>query len=97
MVTVRVTNVGGRSGTAVPEVYVTDPPAAGEPPAQLAAFDTVHLRPRAAEPVTLSVPARSFESYVDGRWTTVPGRYTVSVGQSSASLPLSVTVPAPAR
>ncbi len=96
-VSVRVANVGPRTGTAVPQVYVTDPTAAGEPPAQLAAFATVTLPAHTARRLIMNVPASSFQAYLGGRWTVVPDRYTLSVGQSSASLPLSVRVPAPTR
>ncbi|HLH28017.1 MAG TPA: fibronectin type III-like domain-contianing protein, partial [Acidimicrobiales bacterium] len=96
-VSVRVANLGARRGVAVPEVYLTDPPAAGEPPNQLAAFSAVPLRPHAAARVTLEVPLRSFEAYLGAGWTTVPGLYTLSVGQSSVSLPLRAELPAPVR
>ena len=92
---VRVTNTGTRAGVAVPEAYLTYPPAAGEPPAQLAAFAPVALGPRRSRAVTLEVPSSSFRAYLDGGWTTVPGTYTLSVGQSSSDLPLSVSVRSP--
>ena len=95
LVTVRVSNVGKRAGTALPQAYLTYPPAAGEPPAQLAAFDRVTLAPGASRRVTMTVPASRFRGLPRWTWTVVPGTYTVSVGQSSASLPLSVQVPAP--
>jgi beta-glucosidase len=94
-VSVRVRNLGPRTGTAVPQVYITDPPAAAEPPAQLAAFSRVTLGPGETKRVTMTVPFSSFQAYLGGRWTVVPGRYTLSVGQSSGSLPLSAPVPAP--
>ena len=55
-VTVDVTNTGSSPGTEVPQVYLTDPAAAGQPPAQLAAFSTVTLAPR---PVQRGHPRRS--------------------------------------
>jgi beta-glucosidase len=93
--TVRVSNKGGVAGTAVPQAYLTYPTAAGEPPAQLVAFAPVTLGAGASRTVTLSVPASAFQSYLDGSWSTLPGTYTLSVGQSSADLPLSTPVPAP--
>ncbi len=90
-----VTNQGDRAGTAVPETYLTQPPAAGEPPNQLAAFSTVTLAPGRTRTVTLTVPSSAFRAYLGDSWTTVPGTYTLSVGQSSSNLPLSVAVPAP--
>jgi beta-glucosidase len=94
-VTVKVTNVGAREGTDVVQAYLTYPTAAGEPPAQLVAFLPVALQPGQTRAVTLAVPASSFQVYLNGGWTTVPGTYTVSVGQSSSNLPLSVTTTAP--
>jgi len=94
-VSVLVTNTGRRSGTEVPQAYLTDPVAAGEPPARLAAFTTVTLAPGRSRRVTMTVPASAFQAYLGTSWTTVPGVYTVSVGDSSSSLGLSSPVAAP--
>ncbi len=91
-VTVDVTNTGSRAGTDVPQVYLTDPAAAGQPPAQLVAFSPVTLAPGQTRAVTLAVPSSAFQSYLGGGWTTVPGPYTLAVGESSGDLPLSTTV-----
>ncbi len=92
--TVTVTNTGHRAGTAVPQAYLTQPAAAGEPPAQLVAFSAVALDPGRSRTVELHVPRSAFAAYLGGAWTTVPGTYTLSVGQSSADLPLSVPLTA---
>ncbi len=92
---VRVSNQGRVTGTDVPQAYLTFPAAAGEPPAQLVAFAPVTLAPGQSRTVTLPVPASAFEAYLDGTWSTVPGTYTLSVGESSADLRLSASVPAP--
>jgi beta-glucosidase len=93
--TVGVTNVGKRAGTDVLQAYLTYPPAADEPPAQLVAFYPVTLSPGQRRAVTLAVPASAFRAFLTGTWTTVPGAYTLSVGQSSSDLPLSTSVAAP--
>ncbi len=93
--TVTVTNSGAREGTDVVQAYLTYPAAADEPPAQLVAFYPVVLQPGQMRKVTLAVPASSFEAYLNGNWTSVAGIYTLSVGQSSSDLPLSVTTTAP--
>lgn len=74
------------------QAYLTFPAAADEPPRQLVAFAPVTLTSGASTRVTLQVPARAFESYLDGRWTTVGGTYTLGVGDSSASLALSTSL-----
>jgi beta-glucosidase len=93
--TVSVTNEGDRNGTVVPEAYLTQPPSADEPPDQLAAFSAITLTPRQTRTVRLTVPSSAFRAYLGDSWTTVPGSYTLSVGQSSSDLPLSVAVAAP--
>ncbi len=94
-VSVRVSNRGRRAGTDVPQAYLTFPPAAGEPPAQLVAFAPVKLDPGQSRTVTMTVPSTAFESYVGGAWSTVPGTYTVSVGESSDDLALRASVGPP--
>ena len=89
---VEVTNTGTRSGTAVPQAYLTFPVAAGEPPAQLAAFYPVALKPGRSRSVSLFIPASAFRAFIGGAWTSVPGRYRLSVGESSSDLPLSTAL-----
>jgi beta-glucosidase len=93
--TVEVTNRGSRSGTDVPQAYLTYPAAAGEPPAQLVAFQSVTLEPGSSRVITLSVPASAFQAFLGEAWTTVPGSYTLSVGESSANLPVSASLTMP--
>ena len=59
------------------------------------AFQPVTLGPGNSRVVTLSVPASAFQAFIGGAWTTVPGSYTLSVGESSANLPLSTSLAAP--
>lgn len=94
-VRVQVTNRGRVAGTDVPQVYLTFPAAAGEPPAQLVAFTPVALAPGQSRTVRLSVPSSAFQTYLNGGWTTVPGTYQLSVGESSGNLPLHAPVSAP--
>ncbi|MHB8497501.1 MAG: glycoside hydrolase family 3 C-terminal domain-containing protein [Acidimicrobiales bacterium] len=94
-VKVDVTDTGSRSGTALPQVYLTFPAAAAEPPAQLVAFAPTAVGVGQTRQVILSVPDTALRAYLSGSWTTVPGTYTLSVGQSSSSLPLSAAVSVP--
>jgi beta-glucosidase len=84
---VRMRNTGRRSGTDVVQAYLTFPRAAHEPPGQLAAFSPVTLAAGGSETVTLSVPAARLATYQAAGWTTVPGTYTIGVGDDSASQP----------
>jgi beta-glucosidase len=93
-VTVEVRNTGSRTGAEVAQVYVTDPASAGEPPRQLKGFAKVSLRPGQRKCVTLTLDRRAFSIWdvTAQNWTTVAGRYTVAVGDSSRNLPLSAPV-----
>jgi beta-glucosidase len=91
---VNVTNTGSRAGSEVAQVYVTDPAAAGEPPLQLKGFTRVQLAPGQTKHVMLKLDRRAFSIWDTNAqdWTTVPGQYTVRVGDSSANLPLAAPV-----
>jgi beta-glucosidase len=80
-----VRNAGARTGTAVPQVYVGMPPAAGEPPRQLKAFTKLRLEKGAARRVHFTLGRRAFAHWEDG-WKVTPGCYTVAVGPSSRAL-----------
>ncbi|GIH14359.1 beta-glucosidase [Rugosimonospora africana] len=97
-VTVDVTNTGDRAGADVVQVYLSYPPAAGEPPNQLRAFRKVSLDPGQTRTVSLTLDRDAFTVWNSSAqaWRTVAGTYPLSVGDSSADLPLhaSVTMPA---
>ncbi|GAA1131685.1 glycoside hydrolase family 3 C-terminal domain-containing protein [Nocardioides aquiterrae] len=86
-VTFTVRNTGDRAGAAVPQVYVSFPRSAGEPPKRLEGFDKLTLAPGKSRRVTIHLDRRAF-AYWDRGWTVDPGRYRISVGSSSRDLPL---------
>lgn len=92
LVQVRVTNVGLRSGADVVQAYVHYPSAAGEPPEQLRAFARVELAPSASKTVTMALPPSAFQVFSNGSFVTVPGNYSIDIGESSANLPLHLTL-----
>jgi beta-glucosidase len=89
-----VVNTGSRRGLAVPELYVADPAAAGEPPRQLKAYAKLSLARRQRRRVTLSLDYRSFAHWdiSAGAWRADPGCYGVLIGRSSRDLPLRAIV-----
>ena len=91
---VNVTNTGSRTGAEVAQVYLTDPPQAGEPAIQLRGFQKVTLRPGQTRHLTFHLDQRAFQIWNTAAqaWTTVDGTYTVRVGDSSANLPLHAPV-----
>ncbi len=89
-----VRNTGDRAGTAVPQVYVSAPKAAGEPPRQLKGFEKVRLAPGRSTTVSIPLHRRAFSrwSTAKRRWVVTPGRYRVHVGDSSRHLPLHASL-----
>jgi len=85
---VRVTNTGRVAGAEVVQLYVSDPPAADEPPLQLKGFATISLKPGESGDVTIPLPADAFSTWDEGThgWKVYPGTYTVSIGSSSRDL-----------
>jgi beta-glucosidase len=90
-----VTNAGSREGTDVVQSYVKFPLAAGEPPEQLKAIARVKLLPQATRRVALTIPISSLSIFLDNTSQVLAGKYQVSVGQSSADLPISLKVKIP--
>ncbi len=90
-----VTNSGQRPGAEVAQVYVSDTHAkVPRPMHELKGFERVQLAPGETKHVSVPLEARAF-AYWDERgkhWTIDPGRFTVSVGDSVATLPLTGTV-----
>jgi beta-glucosidase len=96
-VTFTVTNSGARAGVDVPQVYVGDPPAVGEPPKQLKGFQRVYLSPGQSQKVTIALDPMSFAYWNTGEneWMVRAGTYQVMVGSSSSDIAGqgSVTLP----
>ncbi|MCU1624894.1 MAG: glycosyl hydrolase [Frankiales bacterium] len=86
-----VTNTGKRAGAEVAQLYLSSPAAAHEPPKQLKGYRKVLLQPGQTQTVSLSLDARAFQYWSETAhsWQTATGCYTVRVGGSSASLPLT--------
>jgi beta-glucosidase len=95
-VTAQVTNTGSRVGSAVPELYLALPsqPGVPEPPLELKGYQKVQLDPGQTATVHFALNDRSFAYWnsAHNNWTVAPGCYGVSVGSSSADLPLTGTL-----
>ena len=90
-----VTNSGQRPGAEVAQVYVSDTHAkVPRPMHELKGFERVQLAPGETKHVSVPLDARAF-AYWDERgkhWTIDPGKFTISVGDAVAALPLTATV-----
>ena len=94
-VTATVTNAGTRSGADVAQLYVTDPAASGQPPLQLEGFARVNLQPGQSQTVSFPLTQQNLRYWNSNSnaWAVSTGNYQISVGDSSASLPLTGTLP----
>ena len=90
-----VTNTGKRKGAEVAQLYVgEDAPKVARPVHELKGFERVELAPGETKRVTIPLDMRSF-AYWDvgaGKWVIGSEKFTVSVGDSVASLPLTTGV-----
>ena len=96
-VTASVTNTGPVAGAEVVQVYLAVP-GEGQPPKRLVGFQKVLVEPGASEPVTITIdPAATHHpfgvwDYCTRSFVTVPGEYTVYVGNSADNTPHSATL-----
>src|SRR5580698_10058287 len=90
-VTAKITNTGSVAGADVAQLYVGDPAASDDPPEQLKGFQRVTLNPGASATVSFPLTIHDLASWspTDNRWEAQAGTYSIKVGDSSASLPLS--------
>jgi beta-glucosidase len=91
---VRVRNTGARRGREVVQVYASRPgDSAVERPAKwLAGFAAVDAGPGETVEAGIMIPERAFQHWSGTGWATEPGEFLLSVGPSSAVLPLTAAV-----
>jgi beta-glucosidase len=91
-VSATVTNTGKVAGSDVPQLYLNDPAAAGEPPRQLKGFQKVTLKPGQSTTVHFALSGQDLSYWNDtaNGWVLPDGTFGVYVGDSSAvaNLPL---------
>jgi beta-glucosidase len=93
-VTATVTNTGSVTGADVAQMYVGDPAASQDPPEQLKGFQRVTLNPGQSATVSFPLTIHDLASWspAANTWQAQAGSYSISVGDSSASLPLTGSV-----
>ncbi|KAK2465560.1 hypothetical protein APHAL10511_002452 [Amanita phalloides] len=84
-VTFSVRNVGSRSGTEIPQLYVNMHPSSGEPPSLLKGFTDVVLSPGEIKPVTIQLSRYDLSIWdtVAQGWRRPRHRIHITVGASS--------------
>ena len=93
-VTFTITNTGKRAGVETPQVYVSLPDAAQEPPKRLVSWSKVKLAPGQSHQVTGEIDPQYLQIFDEqaSAWKRVPGQYTFAVGGSSQELLLKEQV-----
>jgi beta-glucosidase len=94
-VSLRVTNSGNRAGATIPQLYLTFPASAGEPPRQLKGFiKTKHLEAGATDVVSFVLRARDCSTWNVERhaFEVAQGEFTILVGESSCDVAQRTTV-----
>lgn len=87
-----VTNTGKRAGADVAEVYVGEMnPAVPRPVKELKGFSKVQLNPGETKHVSVELNRRAFAYYnvAQLEWTADPGKFRISVGDSSEQMELN--------
>ncbi len=96
--TYTISNTGRMPGTEVSQVYVgAKNGSIPRPIRQLEGFDRVTLAPGETKTVNVTLPVMAFAYYdIDKKsWRVPQGDYSIEVGGSSRSLPLSTTISVP--
>lgn len=89
---VTLTNVGGRAGKNVVQVYAEKPDSSVDRPVRwLVASAPVWAEPGETVTKVLEIPTRLL-AYWDNRWTYEPGDYTLRIGTSVRDLPLETKI-----
>lgn len=98
VVTAVVTNTGGRTGSAVPQLYLGLPDQSAsvqQPPSALKGFTKVELDPGESRTVSFPLDTRALSYWDAGTsaWKVTKGCADVKVGFSSRDLPLNGKLP----
>ena len=85
---VQIKNTGGRTGTAVAELYIRDFACSvgARPVRELKGFQKIPLQPGESRDVELKLPAHYLGCYdTKGNWIVEPGKYQLWIAPDSAS------------
>jgi beta-glucosidase len=100
-VSFQIHNAGSRSGAEVSQVYVGLPATTGEPPKRLVGYAKTTIAAGGTKTVTITIdPAGptnplSYFNTTHNRWQIAPGTYTIYVGSSERTTPLTSTFTIP--
>ena len=93
-VSLEISNSGKVYAVEVPQLSLTSPASAGEPPLQLRGFDSVALGPGQRATASFALSPRAFSVWDTPRhaWRVVNGTFSVAVGQAVDNLLQHATI-----
>ncbi len=93
VVELTVTNTGGRAGSEVVQIYVSDVESTVDRPRQeLKAFEKVHLEAGESARLRVVLAERAFAFWQDGDWVVEPGAFLIAAGASSRDVRVSQSI-----
>lgn len=96
-VSFQLANTGSRTGAEVSQAYLGLPAGTGEPPKRLVGYAKTTLTAGQTTTVDITIDPGastrplSYFNTTDNRWEIAPGTYTVHVGSSERTTPLTAT------
>ena len=89
-----VKNSGAEAGIETAEIYCSMPVSTGEPPKRLIGWLKISLQPGEQKNVSTDLALDRFAIWnvAADKWTVSPGSYSIMVGPSSLTLPLSKSI-----
>ena len=92
--TITIQNTGRLAGKEIPQIYVSYPSSANEPPHQLKGFNSTMLQPGESSSVFINFRQRDLSIWDvhSHSWSAVKGTFTFAVGSSSTDIRASTTL-----
>lgn len=91
----KVTNIGGKVGAEVAQIYVNDVECSEKRPLiELKGFEKIRLLPGESKEVSINLDKKSFAFYSDkeNSWVVEEGKFNILIGSSSSDIKLEESV-----
>lgn len=90
---IMIKNVGAFNGAEIPQLYLSFPDVANEPPQLLRGFEKVFVEKGAEKPAVfvLKKTELSYYDILSHKWVVPKGDFTINIGSSSKNIKYSQT------
>lgn len=88
---ISIRNVGSRAGAEIPQLYLTFPDIAKEPPKLLRGFEKVFLNRKEEKTITFNLTKTELSYYAEDsqEWVVPEGTFNLHIGSSSRDIKFS--------